>query len=311
MLLGFRQEMVTATLCKAQFVDRLAPDAEWRLVHRLANAAYPSVLRHVSRALVAPEDETTWARVIEALQRGDGNTAAENLNLNVMVDQLHTKVSPLLVAVYVRAGHLVMRRTARGRVTKATVGIGFKATNPAAREWAEQQSARMITGVVAETRKAVRAVIGEAFREQITARETATRIRTIVGLTERQALAVEHFREALEEVGIRAPVMARRVEFFAARKMRERAEMIARTEIMGASNAGQVEAWRQAREVGAVDPELVKEWITTPDDRLCPECEPMDGQQAAVDVAFSGGVMNPPLHPSCRCAVGLNPPRRA
>jgi very-short-patch-repair endonuclease len=41
----------------------------------------------------------------------------------------------------------------------------------------------------------------------------------------------------------------------------------------------------------------------------CPICEPLDGEHRKLDEAFSFGGMNPPVHPSCRCAVGLVTPR--
>jgi hypothetical protein len=54
----------------------------------------------------------------------------------------------------------------------------------------------------------------------------------------------------------------------------ERAELIARTETMRASNEGQQEAWDQAVEEGLLTGNEQQEWIVTPDDRLCPSASP-------------------------------------
>lgn len=304
---------------KAQFVDRLAPQAEWRLVHRVADASTPAVVRALGRALVLPETDTTWTRVMEHLRNGDGNAAVQAVDLEPLAQALQDKVWPLIMAAYERAGQVVARQARQREFLAKNVTIrlrpkptarivtAFNVTNPHAREWAEQHAAKLVTEITTSTRKALRAVVSEAFRNQVTVRETAKRIRLAVGLTEQQAKAVEKLRARMQDAGEAAATVERRVEFAAARALRERAETIARTEVMGASNAGQLEAWRQGQSDGLIDPVLVKEWIVSPDDRLCPECEPLDGVQVGINEMFPGGVLNPPLHPNCRCASGLVP----
>ena len=79
--------------------------------------------------------------------------------------------------------------------------------------------------------------------------------------------------------------------------------MIARTETMRASNMGQQEAWAQAKDKGLLTGKEKKEWITTPDDRLCPVCEPMDGKK--VPMADEFDIEGPPAHPQCRCTIAI------
>ena len=46
--------------------------------------------------------------------------------------------------------------------------------------------------------------------------------------------------------------------------------------------------------------------MTAEDDLVDREiCEPLDGQEAALDEPFDGGIFRPPAHPNCRCSVGL------
>jgi hypothetical protein len=51
-------------------------------------------------------------------------------------------------------------------------------------------------------------------------------------------------------------------------------------------------------------------WIVTPDDKICDFCEALDGQAVALDEPFVsdeyGEVDTPPLHPQCRCTMGLD-----
>jgi hypothetical protein len=58
---------------------------------------------------------------------------------------------------------------------------------------------------------------------------------------------------------------------------------------MRASNEGQQEAWDQAVEEGLLTGNEQQEWIVTPDDRLCPECEPFDGCRRRLDGTFRSG----------------------
>lgn len=83
-----------------------------------------------------------------------------------------------------------------------------------------------------------------------------------------------------------------------------RAEMIARTETMDAANEGLAQSWDQAREAGLLSADTKKQWIATASG-ACPECEEVDGEEVLLDEDFSVGD-DPPLHPNCRCTMGLS-----
>jgi len=94
-----------------------------------------------------------------------------------------------------------------------------------------------------------------------------------------------------------------------------RARKIARTEVARSSNFATTEAFRQSGVVTA------KEWITTPDERLCPWCAPLEGKIVQVESNFFeqgdtwqgdadkpldidyADVGAPPLHSNCRCTL--------
>lgn len=309
------------------YVDRAAPQAEWRLVHRVADVTVPAVERALRTVLVLPEASTTWARFTEHVLRNDVSAAVNDLDLSTLADALRERVLPLLFRVFVQAGDAVLRSAkqrgiatrvgdtfAKAEKRRATLRVedmvmSFDETNPHAATWAEQNAARLVTQVTDEARAAVRAYVGEAFAQGIPPRQLAKLMRVVVGLTGQQALHVARMRQSLQDEGLTGEQVDRRIEFEAAQALRRRALNIARTETMHASNAGQMEAWRQGRSEGLIDRDLVKEWIITPDARLCEICAPLEGEQRAVDQAFSWGGQNPPRHPSCRCAIGLVPQR--
>jgi very-short-patch-repair endonuclease len=78
---------------------------------------------------------------------------------------------------------------------------------------------------------------------------------------------VSYFQALIQEGTSRdrAQVLADR---YAARRLRERAINIARTETLGALNKGQLELWDQAKRLKLIGTRSRKEWIVTPDDRL-------------------------------------------
>ena len=302
-----------AALAKADFVDHEAPQAEWRLVHRVADAAMGRVAAVVARAL---EAAVVTQRVAERL-RQDPDGAVAGVALEPMAAALMQLVWPPLEAVYRRAGDIVTRNLGRhpmqkarlGTKTRPRLGFGFDITNPSAQEWAEQQSARLVRDVTDETRDAIRGIVGDAFRNQLPPVKLAAQLRQVIGLNRRQMDALSRKRDRWVADGLPPTQIQRLVQREHQTALRYRSMNIARTEVMNASNSGQLEAWRQARSAGLLSPKLVKQFVVTPDDRLCPVCAPLDGEQRELDRAFSFGGQNPPVHPSCRCAVGMALPK--
>jgi SPP1 gp7 family putative phage head morphogenesis protein len=74
-----------------------------------------------------------------------------------------------------------------------------------------------------------------------------------------------------------------------------RAETIARTEFIRAHAEGQLDALDS---LGVAEIGVLVEWSTAGDDRVCPECEDMEGKTFSIEDAH--GLI--PAHPNCRCA---------
>lgn len=151
-------------------------------------------------------------------------------------------------------------------------GFEFKRADPAAKKWAEDHAADLITGIGKTTRDAIETIIVDAFEEGTPVEEIASEI----------------------DAFLDDPA---------------RSEMIARTETMRAANAGQEASWNQAVEQGLLPDTSKKEWLTADDDKLCDDCDSLDGQQVDLDDDFESDsgetVETPPLHPNCRCSVGI------
>jgi hypothetical protein len=223
-------------------------------------------------------------------------------------------------AMFKRDGSLRLNRR-----TPVSLTFSFDKTNPEAIRWAETQAAKLVVDVSESTRRAIREIISRAFEEGLAPREAAKLIRSAVGLTHQQSMAVINLRMQLLEAkpgtrvrGVRVPKTGASGDFvnkvgtkYADRLRKQRALTIARTETVEASNVGQQLAWKEAKKEGLLTNRALREWIVTPDDRLCLQCLPMSGATAPIDGTFKTpegrSVSGPPLHPRCRCGQGLRP----
>lgn len=189
------------------------------------------------------------------------------------------------------------------------IGIttAFDLKNPAAIAWAKTNSSKLIVEISDSTRAGIRSVIGSAHDLGIAPRPTARVIREMVGLTEKQSAAVFNYREKLIGEERKAEQVERMTAKYNAKLLKYRSENIARTEIMQASNEGLVESWRQAVGAGLLDAKNTNvEWLAGFDDRVCPICAPLNGTVFSYADIESGKASSPPIHPSCRCTLGIS-----
>jgi len=251
----------------------------------------------------------------------------------VMTTHLGANVPAVIVATMAAgaesaakdARHLGRFRTAELRDARDPRfdDLHFDLVNPEAVRWAAERSSRLIVGITDEVRAAIRSIIARSFTEGLTTKGSARLIRELIGLTDGYARAVLNLRlKMLANPGkklwagstpIRVPksgatwdFLVRRAEQYAQRLLNLRARAIARTETIAASNEGQRQLWLQAQRRGLLSANEAKQWIVTPDDRLCPICEAINGEVQYIDQPFSVGVMGPPAHALCRCTVGLS-----
>lgn len=209
------------------------------------------------------------------------------------------------------------------------VAIAFDRANPAAVAFARERAAVLVTHVGRDLRQAIRETVTRSFTDQVDVWRTSRAIRQGLGLRPDQARALANYRAELEALaGAVKPVTRvtrmRRlsskgltperidawVEKYRQWLLRQRADTIARTEIITASNMGQVELWRQAVADGQLPAGAMKTWLTVDDDRLCPRCLAMDKQTVPIAAPFvepgtGVEVMAPALHPNCRCTCAL------
>ena len=75
---------------------------------------------------------------------------------------------------------------------------------------------------------------------------------------------------------------------------RTRSNIIARTEIIRAHSEGQLDSFEK---LGVERVGVMAEWSTAGDDRVCPQCQPLEG--TVMTIKEARGII--PRHPQCRC----------
>ena len=285
------------------------------MLHRIADGKIGAVERAFLNSIRVQARSIDRSALGTALIHRDVEAAFAAVGLNGQLEtRLRAALTTSLHAAFTQAG------VSTAAIMAPTLGVTarFDLTNPRATRWAAQRSATAVREVTRETKAVIRQVIARGFREGVTVAESGRALRpyllddpeTSVGLTRRQYGAVERLRERLATAG--AEDIDEQAAKYAGKLLRTRAETIARTETIAASSAGQSELWQQFADKGLIDAEqTVRVWIITPDDRLCDICEAiptLNPDGVGLDEPFltpEGPVDDPPAHPRCRCATGL------
>lgn len=277
----------------------------WRTLHRIARSGEPEVRRRFLEAVRQLQEGIDLDALERALEAGDVNAAMRAIPWATFELQFE-RVPALFAALHGKGA--VAAAVALSDMLGIT--LAFDLVNERSVTWAEQYAAELVREVGQETERAIREVVTRGFVEGNTAQEMRQAIYGRIGLTRRQQRAVENYRTRLEAEGVTGARLDRMVARYVERTRRRRAENIARTETIRAAHAGTQDIWREAVMLGYLPADVQRTWIVTPDDRLCPICEPMHGQLRGLEEEFTSpsngaATLYPPLHPSCRCSMAL------
>lgn len=199
--------------------------------------------------------------------------------------------------------------------------LTFDMNSSTMQEWISERGGSFITSVTEQQQEAVRSLLRQAVYEKYSPDELSKLIRPCVGLTEPQSRAVLRYYDTLKstmreqhprmlqsnlEERCRSKAMS-----YAGRLHRDRAKMIAQTEMSFAYNHGMHESTRQAMQQGLIGT-VEKRWVTSTNENVCPVCEALNGTQIGFDASFDFGKHRhlfdgqeecPPAHPRCACVV--------
>ena len=257
-------------------------------------------------------DGTNISAFQNALYEKSIRRAVDALPFNNILSNVDAFAKPLndtLVDGLIEAG--------KGLPTRVGFKPTFNRTDPRALQWAQEQSALLITNISEEQKDVIRSVIANAFSQQRTVDQTAASVRQFIGLTRRQEVTMLKFnrnnvnRLVSEGMSIGD---AERKAMSLAQKYRDkliktRARTIARTEIQMAQNNGRYLGFQQAVEQGYSPRDSIKRWVVA--NAACLDCAPLRGYTVFWDQEFPNGLLMPPAHPNCRCTAVMLDPRDA
>lgn len=185
--------------------------------------------------------------------------------------------------------------------------------NPHSIEWMRKESLRLVTENVTENQiETIRMTLSEAFEKGLRAETALGNVRANIGLLPAHLRAIEKRRVLLKQMGLSDERIERDVKRYREKLLRYRANMIARTETIGAQAHGRNTAWKLADDEGIL-PAVIREWTSAPESpnptRPCKICLDLDGKQAKIGEPYKskylGDIMSPTAHPHCRCTEVL------
>lgn len=174
-----------------------------------------------------------------------------------------------IIAEALRSGAQRMR-------TEVEVDISFNLDTTEIRQIIDTRAADLVRGINRTTRDRIRTILSEGIKN-----------------SESYSAIAKRLRDTFEAFGAPSPL----------RHLRDRAELIAVTEIGNAYIEGQL---RQGRRITQRGIQLQKGWLTVGDDRVEEEC--LRNQNAGwidFDENFPTGHRGPLAHPGCRCSMTM------
>lgn len=302
-------------------------------------------------------DQVDRDRLLLLLQQG---RVAEAINLVFPDGPAWTAPLVARMTSALQSSKVFMFSRLQARVGDRAANL-FVVTGPRASvDRASEAIGRRIVEIHDTTRDAVRAMIERQVNEGRNPRsvivELAGRVHGdgsrsggIIGLTQRQAMAVMNYRRALEDRSRDALARALRdrrfdpsvrnnaarlpdgsinpnfkaltegqidelVRRYEARMLAHRAEVIARTESARMQHEAQMSGWEDSVAAGRVRREhLSKTWSTARDEKVRAAHRLMDGVTVGFDDYFQTDDLGPVLYPqapNCRCLVWIQPDLR-
>lgn len=288
-----------------------------RLLRSFLDQNEPALVRILVNTFRSQGNAITYKELREAILAGD-------LDAELLEDWMQDYSR--LVSTDMRPAWERAIQAAAEQLERQYPTFFFDPMGDGVRAWTQTRAAEFVTNVTTTQIEGLRAVVQRAAAlEDLTVTELAKAIRPMVGLTAQASTACINYFETMRQNGVSEKRALDRTIRYAARKHRERAYLIARTELATAYNTGAHEGTKQAQAAGYIG-ECVKEWCTADDERVCTTCNSLEGTRWGMDDdivyeytykksgitavrRINPGLQDPdagkkpPAHPGCRCGV--------
>lgn len=183
------------------------------------------------------------------------------------------------------------------------IGIKYDLLRPETIRWLDLYAGTRVQYITEQTASLIREITLQGTLKGLTSYEQAQQIKMFIGLLPRHYVSIMNRAQKLLESGESKDTVQEFILKKSERLRKWRAETIALTEGHTAANEGLRAANTDAVNRGILDThKYVRQWLVTPDERLCPRCMQMHKTTASLPSGtFPNGLNGPPLHPRCRC----------
>lgn len=162
-----------------------------------------------------------------------------------------------------------------------------------------------IQAVIDTNEKTINAIINHGRDNGLSDSQIAKRIIKFWGLTPSHLQTVLNYERALLENGTKRSkvneLVSKRIDDLIDWRFTLVAKNISNDIVEGSKSI----AFEQMKEVGAIEDDIVKQWVSVIDDRTTDTCLGLNKKQAEIGEPFQGGFMYPPAHIGCRSSVIL------
>jgi hypothetical protein len=196
-------------------------------------------------------------------------------------------------------------------VRRAAAGMTVD-VNPYSIKWIEDHGLELVTqGISPQQKDVVTSIIQSTM--EVGGRPTAAldQIKANIGLTARDFNAANKRMALHLDSGLSVGQATELTDKYRDQLLKNRAQLIARTETIAAQAQGRKDAWLVAEEGGHL-PEVIRRWLAPPPgpnpNAPCEICLDLDGTTAKLKEPYesmAGPVDGPPAHPACRCTETL------
>jgi hypothetical protein len=268
-------------------VTRVTKQDDINEIRRLLNSLSPEMRRIIEPQLLALARSATADQILADMRVGRFSDALNAVDFTTLGGTLGQELTPAL--------RKALDAGAKSALAEfpGELGLAFQIPDVLATEFATASAAKLVKEINVSTKAAVRETITRTFTDGLGMSDAAKEIQSVVGLTRKQAQAVQNFRRGLEQVAagdaslaslrsryalsrdvLRGKVRPGNIDAltdrYRRRFIRHRAQVIAEHETFTALHAGRQQMWRQLAATGAIDPATdVQEWLVVADDRTC------------------------------------------
>lgn len=318
--------VVTKSMRKPHYVDAKVPEADLRRMHSISRRNEPLFSRAFIDLVKGLKIQTETNEFRDAIERAK----RFEISIEEAIDTItwYNPLDPASIELWKRlsikldnAYTMVITDSAEGEINARKWPMKFSiakqdtgvATPP------NQYSGKYIamkldevkSNLSSQQKELIRQIIFNGVQDGTRVDDILEEIKMAIGLTQRDAEAVDKRLESLLASGVPKTAAVAFASDYASKLLKNRASTISRTEVIQAYNQALQDTWQQAKDEGIAPQNVMKEWAEiTLSKKTCKICRGLGRQVVPLSDNFYSDVLGtavdkPPSHPNCRCTMLL------